>query len=262
MQNLKKLMIGAFLTMASLMQAQFVGGGSDENLRDYKAGSDSPWRNRFYLFGGPSMPMGAWGKEVDSEATLSAMYSNNAGFGAQRGWYAEMGSMFYLKKLALPENMGIAINFTYFQIALNKYVPFATPQNNPLETPYRDFVFVNSKLGATYTYSLFADVCADAYFNLCPGFHNLPNMTSSSSNKFNYQYNVDSKSAFATRKNFGLALRYKALTVGVDFMVGKFNVTNDISIYDNRTNSYILNDGPATTKFRANSTQIRLGFTL
>ena len=152
-------MIGAFLTMASLMQAQFVGGGSDENLRDSKAGSDSPWRNRFYLFGGPSMPIGAWGKEVDSEATLSAMYSNNAGFGAQRGWYAEMGSMFYLKKLALPEKMGIAINLTYFQIAVNKYTPFTAPLSSSRLTLY-DFFFVNSKLGATYTYSLFANVCA------------------------------------------------------------------------------------------------------
>ncbi len=253
-------MIGAFLTMASLMQAQFVGGGSEENLRDYKAGSDSPWRNRFYLFGGPSMPIGAWGKEVDSEATLSAMYSNNAGFGAQRGWYAEMGSMFYLKKLALPENMGIAINFTYFQIAVNKYTPFTAPISSS-RLPLYSFFFVNSKLGATYTYSLFADVCADAYFNLCPGFNNLPNMNSSSSNEFNYQYTVDSKSAFATRKNFGLALRYKALTVGVDFMVGQFNVTNTISITDNRTNSMIFNELD-TTKFRANSMQIRLGFTL
>lgn len=262
MQNFKKLMIGAFLTMASLMQAQFVGGGSDENLRDSKAGSDSPWRNRFYLFGGPSMPIGAWGKEVDSEATLSAMYSNNAGFGAQRGWYAEMGSMFYLKKLALPEKMGIAINLTYFQIAVNKYTPFTAPLSSSRLTLY-DFFFVNSKLGATYTYSLFANVCADAYFNLCPGFQSVPSMDSynNGSKTFNYEYEVNSNSAFATRKNFGLALRYKALTAGVDFMVGQFNVTNDFKIIDSRTNEYVLYE-TTTTKFRANSMQIRLGFTL
>lgn len=246
---------------ASLLQAQFVGGGSEENLRNAKPVNDSPWRNRFYLYGGPSMPSGAWGNEVEADATLSQMYTNNAGFGAKRGWYAEMGSMFYLKKLALPEQMGIAINLTYFQISLNKYNPFNTPTNSSRLDLY-NFAFFNSKLGATYTYSLFEGLCADAYFNLCPGFQSVPDMDSYSSGKtFNYEYKVTTTTSFATRKNFGLSVRYKALTVGLDFMVGKFDLTADYEILDNRTSNYVYNQ-TLTSKFRANSTQIRLGFTL
>jgi hypothetical protein len=262
MKNLKNLIIAAFLISASVAQAQFVGGGSEENLRNAKPLNDSPWRNRFYLYGGPSMPTGAWGKEVEAEATLSEMYTNNAGFGAKRGWFAEMGSMFYLKKLALPEQMGIAINLTYFQIAVNKYSPFNTPVSST-RLELNNFLFFNSKLGATYTYSLVEDVCVDAYFNFCPGFISMPNMYSysNSSNRYSYDYRVESSAAFSTRKNFGFDIRYKALTVGLDFMVGKFNVTNEIRIIDNRTNRDVLNE-TTISKFRANSAQIRLGFTL
>lgn len=261
MKFFKKLLVTTLVVSASLMQAQFVGGGSEENLRNVKTVDDSPWRNRFYLYGGPSIPMGAWGQEVGEDATLSAMYSNNAGFGAKRGWYAEMGSMFYLKKLALPEQMGIAINLTYFQVSVNKYTPFNTPVSSS-RLPMNNFFFLSSKLGATYTYSLFEGLCADAYFNICPGIQSVPDMDSESTTKtYNYDYKVIANSSFASRKNFGLAVRYKALTVGLDFMVGKFNLTKEIQIIDQRTNQYVLNE-TTITKFRANSAQIRLGFTL
>jgi len=261
MQLIKKLIVGTFLFSASLVQAQFVGGGSEENLRNAKPVNDTPWRNRFYLYGGPSLPMGAWGNEVETDATLSNMYSNNAGLGAQRGWYAEMGNMFYLRKLALPEQMGIAINWTYFQIISHGVQPLAL-STSASRLDMSRFVSLSMKLGATYSYSLFEGLVADAYFNLCPGIHMVPDMESyGSSSAYSYDYSVETDSPFATRKNFGLQVRYKALTVGLDWMVGKYNLTKTIEIYDNRTRGYVLNE-TTISKFRTNSMQIRLGFTL
>lgn len=259
MKKFKKIALICFVISSLGAQAQFVGGGSEETLKNSKAVSTSPWKNRFALLFGPSMPIGAWNKDIDPNATLTDAYTNNTGFGAKRGWMFEMNSTFYLKRLAIPEQMGVGINLTWFGFSFNSF-DWSNVSTN-LSVSKTPFLFYHMKLGAQYTYSLMPDMYVDAYLNFCPTIGVLGSVYNlNSSSESNYDWSVDPSLAFGTRKNFGIAFRYKVFTAGLDFMVGPMRSTINYMIYDYSTSSY-LKDEFYSVKFRANTMAIRLGFT-
>jgi hypothetical protein len=260
MKHMKKIILFLLLVGGFATHAQFVGGGNEETLKNSKTLSTSPWKNRFALLFGPSIPIGAWGKEVEPSATLTDAYTNNTGFGAKRGWMFEMNSTFYLKRLAIPEQMGVGINFTWFGFSFNSFDwSNVSPNLDVVQTP---FLFFYGKLGAQYTYSLMPDMYVDAYFNLCPTFGVLGSITDQNyfSESTNYYYTVLPSLAIGTRRNVGIAFRYKVLTAGLDLMMGPMRSTVNYYIEDNRTNLTIA-DELYPVRFRANTFALRVGFT-
>jgi len=254
--------VTAFCFVSTTALAQFVGGGGAAPLQPIKKGVDSPWKNRFCLYAGPSMPIGAWNRDPSASATITDPYTNNTGFGATSGFYCEMASMFYLKRLKLPEEMGVAITTTWFNFSTNK-LDWSSLGTDYLEDEYftsNRFYFYSMKLGLQYSYSPIKKLCFDAYYNIAPTLGYIPRLESGNPDA-NYDFYTYTSGAWGLRRNIGLNVRYSVFTVGLDFMLGPMTTVLNANIDDNRTGLQVYSE-TVVVKTRASAMALKLGFTL
>ncbi|MDI1354994.1 MAG: hypothetical protein PSX36_08750 [bacterium] len=267
------LSVAFLLFFGTTCFAQFVGGGGTAPVKNDKE-SAGPWKNRGYIYGGPCIPMGTWKKAPVASATISDAYTNNTGFGAKTGFYLEMGGMYFLKKLKLPESMAFAFNFTYLNFSMNKF-DWSSLGPNFEKANSKNFMFLSDKFGLQYSYQIVDKFFVDAYFNICPTMAFLGRVKTTG-DVAEYHYSVVANwsgaspslnsstyatgFAFAFRKSIGFNIRYMPFTFGLDYLFGGIKQDVYSTILDNRNHS---NDQEiiTPTKFYANTLQIKLGFT-
>jgi hypothetical protein len=244
------------------LAAQYVGGGVPTAAEIRKARKSEPWRSRFYLYAGPSIPLGMWGREPTGSGTLTDAYLNNIGFGAKTGLYTEMGSIFYLRKIMMPDQMGVAINVTYLNFTMNGFT-WERLGGQFTSADYSPFLSIGWKIGGLFTYNVLDKLNVDGYMNLVPSFNAVGEVYSGATGSYRYSVAGYTSNGISIRKNIGVNVRYSVLTFGVDVLFGKIKteVDNEIHDYYSSSNYNTILDHNFTTNFKATALQLKFGFT-
>ncbi|HEX7413337.1 MAG TPA: hypothetical protein VF411_04765 [Bacteroidia bacterium] len=195
------LLTGVLLCFGSISYAQY--SNSDNGI----------WNSRTYFSGGLCVPMGAF----------------NTDLGATIGYSGDVGTMFFLNKIPMSDNMRIGINVNWLDA---EYISIDLPSAFNYGDGY--YAAAGVKLGALFSYSPANKMNLDVYFNLNPSYSTslLP-------------ISNDILDGFSLRENIGLNFRYSHLLVGTDFNFGKLKYER-----------YMYN----TTNFSSTYFRVRLGF--
>lgn len=149
--------------------------------------------NPFYARIGYSMP----GGDLKSEEVITA------------GGLFEVGTIFYLNSLNLPEKMKLGIDVTYLSIN-----GFFNKKMSDDQNKTDSYFSAGSKLGPAFSYNFYGNWVGDIYFKVHP--HQF--MTGEDEN---FGYNAPSQVKFGT--SFGLNIRWKALMIGCEFVSAKYD---------------------------------------
>lgn len=127
------------------------------------------------------------------------------------GGQFEVGTIFYLQKLTLPEKLKLGIDVTYLSISgvFNKK---SSQDNNKTDS----YFMAGAKVGPCVSYNFADEWIGDVYFKLYP--HSF--IAGETENHF---YNAENQFKLGT--SFGLNVRYKALMVGCEFTNAKYDFT-------------------------------------
>jgi len=150
--------------------------------------------------------------------TYANILKGISGFGASNGYALDMGSIYYLKRIALPSNMCVAINLTWIDIST-----FATSWKDSYPktfgTGYSTGVLqmYGVKIGGLFTFNPLPKMYIDGFINMHPTYSLID--VSLDSKRY---YNADPLflDGVSMRYNFGANFRYSLLLVGADFDFG------------------------------------------
>lgn len=120
----------------------------------------------------------------------------------------EVGTIFYISGVKLPDNMKFGIDATY--MAISGYVNLDKSQNeNKTDSYFR----AGMKVGPCFSYNFAGNWIGDVYVKAYP--HTF--VTGEKENS-----HLDAKTQTKVGLSTGLNIRYKALVIGYEFMTGKY----------------------------------------
>lgn len=121
----------------------------------------------------------------------------------------EVGTIFYINALTLPEKMKLGLDVTYVSIS-----GFANQKMSKEENKTDSYFQAGAKLGPCFSYNFADEFIGDLYFKL------YPNMFGTGEDE-NHGYSADGQFKLGT--SFGLNLRWKALMLGVEMTSNKYD---------------------------------------
>jgi len=191
-------------------------------------------RFSYYLSLGSTIPTGTFGSTRKQSTT--AAYQGYDGFGIKSGYNLYTGFYFYFKRLPLPANQKLGINYTILDVNLmGNQNYFSSSSTSP---------------GIVYSYCPKKRLAIDATANVC--FTQL-------------RFDSNDKINFSLMQEIGLAMRLRLLYISISFKNGKVN-----GLYDGTTVAdHISNKGPSyigssnttitNTSFKVNYFNFKLG---
>ena len=197
-------------------------------------------RFSYYLSLGSTIATGTFGATRKQNTT--AAYQGYDGFGIKSGYNIYTGFYFYFKKLPLPANQKLGINYTILDIN------FMNGENN--FSGYNMASLLSTSPGIVYSYCPKKHLAIDATANMC--FTQL-------------SFSSIDKSTFSLMQEIGLSMRMRLLFVSVSFRNGKVNgVYDGVTSPDDRSNkgpSYIGSSNTTITNmsFKVNYFNFKLG---
>lgn len=107
--------------------------------------------NEFYFRGGISSP--GWGQYGGSQSDW-----NDSGYDKKKGFMFEIGSIFMLKSVPMPDGMALGINVDYLSIYWHQFIRETAVQRTDIANLRFD-----SKVGPSFSYSPVKNLAFDAY---------------------------------------------------------------------------------------------------
>lgn len=121
----------------------------------------------------------------------------------------EVGTIFYLNSLNLPEKLKLGVDVTYLSIS-----GFANMKMSNDENKTDSYFTAGVKLGPAVSYNFYGEWVGDLYFKIHP--HQF--ITGEDEN---FGYHAPTQTKFGT--SFGLNIRWKALMLGCEFTSAKYD---------------------------------------
>ena len=196
-------------------------------------------RFSYYLSLGSTIATGTFGATRKQNTT--AAYQGYDGFGIKSGYNLYTGFYFYFKKLPLPANQKLGINFTILE--------WNTMLGHGNGRRYGAYTSSTSP-GIVYSYCPKKRLAIDAIANVC--FTQI-------------DFDIQQKKTFTIMQELGLAMRLRLLYVSISFKNGKVNGLYDgLTSPDDSSNkgpSYIgsSNTTITNTSFKVNYFNFKLG---
>lgn len=259
----------AFILVNLTGFAQITGGGGTGNgAEKEQAAEKGPWKHRFNLNIGFNKPMGIWGQEPLNTSTLSGVYLQKSGIGANGGFSFELGNTFFLKKIEIMDDkLKFGINTAYIDFSFN---PIKSSWENKggvyTNGKFSPFYFFGLKVGALASYNLIEDkIWADLYIDYNPTVSIGPQMESGYDSDDDYRYSFTTDAyGFGNRFTIGANFRALVFSVGAEFVLGHMNYNTTVNITDKNAPSSSLYGVTTTdefvTKFNTNTLRLKVGF--
>lgn len=157
--------------------------------------------NEFYFRGGISSP--GWGQYGRTQSEW-----NGSGFDKKKGFMFEIGSIFLLNSIPMPEGMAIGINADYLSVYWHQFVR----EDEFGRTDIANLRF-DSKVGPSFTYSPVQKLAFDAYVKA--------DISWVSATAFVYDSNSADADGYgdviAVGLSTGFNVRYSVLMLGFEF---------------------------------------------
>ncbi|NVO20772.1 MAG: hypothetical protein HXX13_13810 [Bacteroidetes bacterium] len=130
----------------------------------------------------------------------------------------EVGTIFYINALKLPENMKLGIDATYISIS-----GYANRKQAMNENKTDSYFRAGAKIGPCFSYNFAGNWIGDVFVKL------YPHSFIMGEHKYN-EYSAANQTKLGA--SMGLNIRYKALVVGYEFISGKYDFTHPESAGD------------------------------
>lgn len=270
------------LLLLSTVFAFSVNGQWKPNTITVTDSSKTYWTNSTYLTAGFVAPMGAWGKAPTATTMNGIAKSGNLGMG--NGVNFQFGSVFYIqRKKPLPNNnFKIGINATFFDFTYMSYSDSKLKTSRvqrPVDYSIRGFYSFGMKLGVCGSYRIVRNIYADLYLNANPVWSGLgPLLNNEDETKNvttgNYDQTLDtiiyfrpepdgSVFTFNVRSTIGANIRFKALTLGIEYVFGGFKPNGYIKSYskDAASGTTYSNLSSFSPSIRTNMFKVNMGLT-
>jgi len=203
---------------------------------------DNTFKNTVYLKGGLHKPIGLSGMlpDVNANVDIADLFLGKTGLGLSPGWQAELGTIFYFKKMFVGQPYKLGIDWTY------AFVEYTEINGSFQLINYPDYFFsvspvgaLGTKVGPCFSFNPVGKIVLDAFAKLRIAYQMIPVIAGEDYSDWGSYSDYDlvieenlNDAGLNTGLSIGANLRMGPLLIGIEYNTSTIK-KNYLAAYSN-----------------------------